>query len=145
LVVCVGHYLGSGHGFALAGERFVGLVAEDIAQVRDRSAQFGLLRHGERVEPETADGGCRLVAAHPVKNCREGSHGCPQICRVPRVVVIADRQGDVVQRAERVTVLGLEPCQEARQECGVAAVAAVFGSLPPAASGLESSDPTATI
>jgi hypothetical protein len=45
-----------------------------------------------------------------------------------------------VQRAERVTVLGLEPGQEARQVCPVAAVAAVFGNLPPAASGLESSD-----
>ena len=36
LVVCVRHYFGGGHHFALAGERFVGLVAEDIAEVGDR-------------------------------------------------------------------------------------------------------------
>ena len=31
LVVGVGHHLGGGHRLALAGERFVGLVAEDLA------------------------------------------------------------------------------------------------------------------
>ena len=31
LVVCVGRHVGGGHRLALAGERFVGLVAEDIA------------------------------------------------------------------------------------------------------------------
>jgi hypothetical protein len=33
LVVGVGHDGGGGHRFALAGERFVGLVAEHVAQV----------------------------------------------------------------------------------------------------------------
>ena len=41
LVVCVGHHGGGGHRLALAGERFVGLVAEDIAQVGDRGADLG--------------------------------------------------------------------------------------------------------
>ena len=36
LVVCVGHHFGGGHRLTLAGERFVGLVAEDIAEVCDR-------------------------------------------------------------------------------------------------------------
>ena len=31
LVVCVGHHGGGGHRLTLAGERFVGLVAEDTA------------------------------------------------------------------------------------------------------------------
>ena len=31
LVVCVGHHCGGGHRLAPAGERFVGLVAEDLA------------------------------------------------------------------------------------------------------------------
>ena len=31
LVVCVGRHRGGGHRLALAGERFVGLVAEDVA------------------------------------------------------------------------------------------------------------------
>ena len=41
LVVCVGHHLGGGHRLALAGERFVGLVAEDLAQVGDRGVDLG--------------------------------------------------------------------------------------------------------
>ena len=41
MVVCVGHHGGGGHRLALAGERFVGLVAEDIAQVGDRGVDLG--------------------------------------------------------------------------------------------------------
>ena len=41
LVVCVGRHGGGGHRLALAGERFVGLVAEDIAQVGDRGVDLG--------------------------------------------------------------------------------------------------------
>ena len=40
LVVCVGHHGGGGHRLTLAGERFVGLVAEDIAEVGDRGGDF---------------------------------------------------------------------------------------------------------
>ena len=36
--------LGGGHQFALAGERFVGLIAEDLAQVSDRRVDLS----GER-------------------------------------------------------------------------------------------------
>jgi hypothetical protein len=39
LVVCIRHHGGGGHGFALAGKRFVGLVAEDIAEVSYRGAE----------------------------------------------------------------------------------------------------------
>jgi len=79
---------------ALTGERFVGLVAEDFAEVGNRNAQFRLRRHGERLESETADGGRRVVASHPVKKGSKGGHGCPQIRWVTRVVVIADGQED---------------------------------------------------
>jgi hypothetical protein len=41
LVVCVGHHGGGGHRLAAAGERFVGLVAEDFAEVSDRGAGLG--------------------------------------------------------------------------------------------------------
>jgi len=41
LVVCVRHHLGGGHRSALAGQRFVGLVAEDIAEMGDRGADVG--------------------------------------------------------------------------------------------------------
>jgi hypothetical protein len=40
LVEGVGHHLRGGHRFALTGERFVGLVAEDIAEVGDRGGDF---------------------------------------------------------------------------------------------------------
>ena len=46
LVVGVGHHGGGGHRLTLAGERFVGLVAEDIAEVGDRGAEFGEGRCG---------------------------------------------------------------------------------------------------
>jgi hypothetical protein len=36
LVVCVGRHGGGGHRLALAGERFVDLIAEDSAEVGDR-------------------------------------------------------------------------------------------------------------
>src|SRR6516225_586733 len=58
LIVCVGHYRGGGHRFALAGERFVGLVAEHIAEVGDRFAEF---RRGEGTECETGNGGRRFA------------------------------------------------------------------------------------
>ena len=67
LVVCVGRHLGGGHRLTLAGERFVGLVAEDIAEVSDRGVDFGDPRCGEGVERETGDGGRRFVASEPVE------------------------------------------------------------------------------
>jgi hypothetical protein len=42
LVVGVHRHLGAGHRFTLAGERFVGLVAEDIAEVGDRGVESGV-------------------------------------------------------------------------------------------------------
>ena len=39
MVVCVGRHGGGGHCLAFAGERFVGLVAEDI-QEGDRRGDF---------------------------------------------------------------------------------------------------------
>jgi aminoglycoside phosphotransferase (APT) family kinase protein len=45
LVVCVAGHGGGRHRLALVGERFVDLVAEDIAQVGDRGGDF---RHSRR-------------------------------------------------------------------------------------------------
>ena len=44
----VGRHGGGGHRFALVGERFISLVAEDIAQVGDRGGDFGDPPCGER-------------------------------------------------------------------------------------------------
>ena len=41
LVVGVGHNLCGGHRLTLAGERFVGRLAEDVAEVGDRGAELG--------------------------------------------------------------------------------------------------------
>jgi hypothetical protein len=41
LVVGVRHHRGGGHRLALAGEGFVGLVAEDIAEVGNRGVMSG--------------------------------------------------------------------------------------------------------
>ena len=41
LVECVGHHRSGAHRLALAGERFVGRLAEDVAEVSDRDVEFG--------------------------------------------------------------------------------------------------------
>jgi hypothetical protein len=41
LVVCVGRHLGGGHRRTLAGERFVRLIAEDVAEMGDRRGVAG--------------------------------------------------------------------------------------------------------
>ena len=75
LVAGVGRHLGGGHLSALVGERFVGLVTEDIAQVRDHCAEFGECRRGEGTECEPADGGCRFEASEAVEEYRENCQG----------------------------------------------------------------------
>ena len=72
LVVCVGHHFRGGHRFAIVGERFVGLVADDFTQVGDRGVELGV-SFGERGEGETGDGGRRFVASQPVQNDSEFS------------------------------------------------------------------------
>jgi hypothetical protein len=76
LVVGIRHHGGGGHRFALAGEQFVGLVAEDTAEVGDRGVDLGEQR-GEGVDGETGDGGRRCIASEPVE---KGA----RIARAPR-------------------------------------------------------------
>ena len=80
LVVCVGHHRGGGHRLALAGERFVGLVAEDVAEVGDRGGDFGDPRRGDGTEREAGDGGRRFVASEPVeKSGEDGQRGADRV------------------------------------------------------------------
>ena len=67
LVVCVRRHGGGGHRLTLAGERFVGRVAEDIAQVGDRGVDFREARRGDGTECVTGDGGRRFVASESVE------------------------------------------------------------------------------
>jgi hypothetical protein len=54
------------------GELFVGLAAEDIAEVGDGGAEF---RRGEGIECDTGDGGCRFEASEAVEEHRESCQG----------------------------------------------------------------------
>ena len=56
---------------------------------------------------------------------------------VARVVEIADRQSDVIERGQRVAVLGLEAGQTARHVCFGIAVAAVLGDHQTPAQGVQ--------
>src|SRR5271163_5018575 len=73
LVVGVGHHRGSRHRLTSPGERFVGLVAEDIAQIGDGGSELGVRCCGEDTEGEASDGGRRFNASEPVAiNCDMG-------------------------------------------------------------------------
>jgi hypothetical protein len=115
LVVCVRHHLGGGHRLALAGERFVGRVVEHIAQVGDRGRDFGDRRRRERTEREPGDGGRRFVASEPVEKRRDDGEGAARPGGVAPVVVVADRQRDIVERGQRVAVFGLDEVYLARE------------------------------
>jgi hypothetical protein len=73
LVVCVGRHGGGGHRLPLAGEQFVGLVAEHFAEVSEGGVDFGDPRCGEGTEREPGDGGRRFVASAPVE--KSGEYG----------------------------------------------------------------------
>jgi hypothetical protein len=75
LVVCEGCHGGGGHLFACAGERFVGRLAEDIAEVDDRGRDFRERGRDEGTERETGYGGRRFVASELVEKGCEDSQG----------------------------------------------------------------------
>src|ERR1700741_1558353 len=87
LVVCISHHLRGGHRLAPAGERFVGRLTEDVAEVGDGGAEF---RRGEGIECETGDGGCRFEASQAIEEYRESSQGETDVGDVARVVEVAD-------------------------------------------------------
>ena len=69
------------------------------------------LRHdcvGEVARGETGDGRCRLIPLNPVQTGCENPQGAVCLDDVARVVVIADRHSDVIERGQRVAVLGLD-------------------------------------
>ncbi len=65
LVVGVRSHGGGGHRFTLPCERFVGLVAEDVAEVGDRCGDFREARRAEGIDGETGDDRRRFVASEP--------------------------------------------------------------------------------
>jgi hypothetical protein len=115
LVVCVHHHGGGGHRLALAGERFVGRLTEDVAEVGDRGGDFGDPRCGEGTEGEAGDGGRRFAASEPVEKSGEPRQRAAQIGGVAGVMVIADGQSEVIERGRRTAVLGLGAGQTERR------------------------------
>ena len=73
-------------------------------------------RRGEGAEGEAGDGGRRFVASEPVEKGGEDSQRGTDQGGVARVVVVADRQREVIERGQRVAVLGLEAGQTGRQD-----------------------------
>jgi hypothetical protein len=57
------------------GEGFVGLVAEDFAEVGDRGGDLTERKCGEGTVRETDDGGRRFAASEPVEEGGEDSQG----------------------------------------------------------------------
>src|SRR6201995_2979711 len=94
LVVGVGHHRGSRHRLTSPGERFVGLVAEDIAQIGDGGGELGVRCRGEGAEGEASDGGRRFIASEPVEKGSEDSQLETDHCRFARVVEIPDSKCD---------------------------------------------------
>jgi hypothetical protein len=90
----------------------------------DRGAELGDRRCYEGTERETGDGGRRFVAFEPVEEGSEHSQGDTRSGGVGRVVVVADRHSEVLERGQRVAVFGLKPGEDARQVGRVGAVAA---------------------
>ena len=71
LVVCVGDDGCLGHRLTLTGERFVGLMAEHIAKVSDRSADLRDRRRGGGIERESCNGRRCFMASEPVEKSGE--------------------------------------------------------------------------
>ena len=70
----------------------------------------------ERTEREPGDGGRRFVASEPVeKNGEDGQRDADRR-GVARIVVVADRQSEVIECGHGVAVFGLKSCQNVRQD-----------------------------
>ena len=126
LVVCVGRHRGGGHRLALAGERFVGLVTEDFAQVGDRGGDLGDRRCGEGTEGEAGDGGRRFVASEPVEKCSEVASGTRIVAVLPDSWKLRMATVKQSSAASGSPYLASRRAQNARQPRLVPAVAAVL-------------------
>jgi hypothetical protein len=126
LVICVLHHLGGGHRLALAGERFVGLVAEHIAEVGDRGVDLRKNRPRIRAGGDPADGGGGFVVPQPVQEGGEYGQRAEQEGEIARVVVVADRKGEKVTSIDGITLGGRKPREDDRNDRDDISVTAVL-------------------
>jgi hypothetical protein len=96
-----------GHRYRSGAPPRVGRLTEHIAQVGDRGGDFGDRRRGKGTEGETGDCGRRFVASEPVEKNGEAGQRDADRRGVARIVVVADRQREVIERGRRVAVVGL--------------------------------------
>ncbi len=82
----------------------------------DRGGDFGDRRRRQRTEREPGDSGCRFVASEPVEKSGEDGQGDADRRGVARIVVVADRQSEVIECGRGVAVFGLKSCQNGRQD-----------------------------
>ena len=83
-----------------------------------------------------------MVAAgswRPSRSRKDGEscQGETDVGDVARVVEVADRQSDVIERRQRIAVFGLKPRQRGRQQWFGQAAAAVLGDHQAPAQGLQ--------
>ena len=90
----------------------------------DRAVDLRNPRCGERIECEPGDGGRWFITSEPIQTCGQIVQGDTHSGGVGRVVVVADRQSEVLERGQRVAVFGLKRGEDARQVGRVGAVAA---------------------
>jgi hypothetical protein len=104
LVVGVGRHGGGGHRLALAGERFVGLVAEDLAEVGKRPGGFCEAGYGPRnYAGGPGDRSRRLVSSKSVKECSKQTQNTADY-GVARVVIVADRDRKGINGRQRIAI-----------------------------------------
>ena len=82
LVVGVGRHFGGGPSLALAGERFIGLVAEDLAEVGDRDGDFGDQVCGQWIDGKPGEW------LSLVRSVRSRSRHAASQARLPRIVAV---------------------------------------------------------
>ena len=95
----------------------MGRLIEHIAEVSSRGAE---LCHGGKCsdracDGEPGDGGRRLVSSEPVEKHGKNSQEGADHVGIARVVIVADRQGEVIEGSQRVAVFGREEAQVGRK------------------------------
>ena len=91
-------------------------------------------------EREPGNGGRWFVASEPVENNGEDGERDADRRGVARIVVVADRQREVIERGQRVAVFGFEEGQNVRQGSRGGAVAAVPSDHQTPAQGVKRRD-----
>src|ERR1700738_2135083 len=126
LVIGVRDDGGRGHLLALAGERFVSLIAERLAEVRDGGGQLWDRRQGYQVARKA--GYCRggLEPPQAIQECAEHREGADQIPEIPRVVPTPNNQPQMVERRYVNDCFRFEAGQSCRENRFVVPIAAVL-------------------